>query len=610
MENPRSLWPYSPRSGADAARDLDILLNEPELTLSPQEQEELKTYGEALLAGYVSEDLQVPAEDGQRASLAEVTKSTVTDSRVDIYAGYIQDEAGRDAVAELIGEPTSAEVLARTLYAQIAMGEKVDRATIKKLAARSETWYKNQITVQSGDEETAAARELADGDIVQVNVDPAALLRKTAQLQHYRSFYRQAWRAEKSSGDDAGGSRPAGIARAKMTLAELHMAKANASMALLYPALLQLADQLAGSPRTELTTAWAEEIGEVAPALQESLGKNIQDRAGQYSRFARRLDLIRNGAGESVDSAGIRLPVSQESKGLAEVIERRRVSELSADDWDWDGTPPIELLPRWNADKTKKLIEYVLDEWGLLSAEPVTWEDYQERQGPAADGRWQVVISPRGSLMTVGKKKALEISDDFDRELLQASPAGALPVAAHELAHVLQNEAEEALKEQLPLAGAGGRRALVLREMGGIYYERKVFEAFGLERNANTTYLRALEAKLDGGNHSEVAGAFYETRMRDGISSPAQARKAAGAFLRLYRHYGENSQPLDYLEQDLLLSAIVDKAPERAGKIALSAAVFSLPDAARLHSIGMYDLSEGETRDPADSVLRQFRAHF
>lgn len=142
---------------------------------------------------------------------------------------------------------------------------------------------------------------------------------------------------------------------------------------------------------------------------------------------------------------------------------------------------PPEIVERlnntvWQAAELKDFLKTMLEEWGLLSSYEADWDAAKERSGSAEDGKWQVVFTPTGdTLSTNGAKKILFVSEKFRRSLTQVGPpAGALPVAAHELMHVLQNENDEIVAQQIPLAKIKGRRYLTAREMGGIYEERRV----------------------------------------------------------------------------------------------------------------------------------------
>jgi hypothetical protein len=269
----------------------------------------------------------------------------------------------------------------------------------------------------------------------------------------------------------------------------------------------------------------------------------------------------------------------------------------------------------WNAEQIKEFVETILEELNLLSSEQATWDEVEERDGPAADGKWQYVINPKKSEFdSNGAKHVLSGPADFERTLTQLTKAGALPVAAHEIEHILQEEYNQQVSYQIPLALARGRRTITIQEAGAIDQERKVQQSFGRERPVNAHYLKAREVKLAGGNKMEVIRAYYNSHIAgkdlDEKRLAASRKIAVGAALRLYRDAGYNSQPLDYLEQELITRSLKQLPEGQAEAIMTAATAFSLRDTAQLHKFGLLELPQSLPLQPAEVVIRVFKEKY
>ena len=156
---------------------------------------------------------------------------------------------------------------------------------------------------------------------------------------------------------------------------------------------------------------------------------------------------------------------------------------------------------------------------------------------------------------------------------------------------------------------------MTTHEMGGIDEERRVLAMFGFTRPTNTTYLRALEAKLAGKNQTEVARAFLAASLRTEGSLTddeynEKAKIAGRNILRLYRRGGNDSQALDYLEQTLMLRGMARLPEEQIRAIAIVGTAFSLPDAAALHAVDLLHIPPRTDHRPAQDVVALFRQKY
>lgn len=470
----------------------------------------------------------------------------------------------------------------------------------KEIAARSLNWYKQELAdrLQQPKEHDALQ---PDCETVNVEFDPDKFFTKFREFQAYRVFYRQVMKSLKEA-------QPTAVNDAKLTVLTLYFSRVNAFVAEMYPHMYSLSRQLENLPSNDKFNNWRHQLLKSSPLAVDVHKSVTTERDMRVSDFLRRLDLLRHGAaywqGEHSYS-----PISHEVDQLA--------SDLAASGQVPDGlTAQIdqEIVAymrhaTWDANQMKVFCETVLGLWGILSNHQAEWNEVNDRSGYAADEKWQVIISPEVSSLSVsGKKKTVTIPEKYNRNLIQISKAGALPGAAHELSHIWQHESSSEFAKHIPLAKIKGKRYITGFEMGGIQQERALHGMVGQFRPTNITYLRALQAKLQGANQTQVARAFAETKGGD-ISS--EVAKTAGAdVLRLYRAGGHSSQALDYIEQDLLLQAMTGFSASEIRAVAIAGGSFSLRDLAALHHFGLLDIPRDISIHPAEDVMGIFLTQF
>jgi hypothetical protein len=527
--------------------------------------------------------------------LEAVNTLTADGSSKQFYAGFFKTAIGQEELSRLgVQGTTDGQTIYSQLCGLIANNQVSAEPKVRTaVASASRKWYVGELAKQVTADEPSEA--WLDGPVLHLNFAPDKLLTKLEALQAYRSHYREVSQRLREAGDQA---------EHMQQLLGIHWARVNYMMASLYPGVLNLAEQLSQSPDTELTRDWQQRLMAAAPLVRQLYGEDKASRSEQKDDFLRRLDLLRNGAEESggpnfssISQADLRLAAELETEAgeqaLSDVapLPEAIVGELASTTWD--------------KDDLGGLAGAVLGSWGLLSSEPlVDNEVLSKRKGPAEDGKWQIVVRTSTETLSIdGRKKVVIVPDSYSR-----SGTESLALVGHELTHVLQDEADTALAKAVPLAEVGGRRKLTGREMGGIYEERRIYAMCGQTRSTNTAYLRALEAKEQGGDQVAAARAFYGAFVR-GTSAegqpvvPAIARRAADRALRLYRNGGHNSQPLDYLEQELLLRSMAnwDQSTVRATVTATTS--FSFRDAATLHRLGLLDIPTQAEHQPAEEVV-------
>ncbi|MEK7095797.1 MAG: hypothetical protein AAB896_00685, partial [Patescibacteria group bacterium] len=439
-----------------------------------------------------------------------------------------------------------------------------------------------------------------------VNYAPEKLLNKLDSLRAYRLFYRQVRGALKQE-------EATNLRYAKEIVLGIYRARINGMVAGMYRGAFDLAQQLNRSQTDEQTKMRQSRLGRALPVVAATFFQEREDRVFGIEElagnFARRLDFIRNGAAwrDSSDFS----PISPELAKLADELSKKSEKPKTT-----EAQIPLQVVEkldsiRWNAGQMKELAEAVLTKWQLLSNQQASWTDVETRDGFAADARWQVIITPKAKIMSVdGSKRTLKIPEKFDRTLTQDAPAGVLPVLAHELTHLLQCDYDYQVGQLIPLAKIQGRRTTTMREAGTIFQEDKIQAMFDRQRPANAHYLRALQAKLSGGNRLEVARAFYDSHMRD--KEPSQDKQktarelAADRILRFYNHGGHDSYPLNYLEQELIARSLSHLPQEKIESLLIAGVSFDLSDAALLHKMDLLNIPEKIDRHPADEVWRVF----
>jgi len=590
-ESAPNLWPYSQRDSEAAARSVPALFSAENLTLSEEEKQQYREFSSSLLNGQYGDMYPRVASEERAPSLPKIAEMNVATYTKVFYVDYLDTEAGQHDLHELGLESTSGAEAFAALSSLVATDAKLPVKARSAASIHSSDWCRDLYVEQMAQDPSTDAA-FHDPESFHINFKPDALLGQLEALVGYRTFYRQVARALKQETEDTSTER---------LILSQYVAKVNAQVAGSYANAQYLREQLAVSPRTEKVVAWESRLRAALPVLFAA-----EDPA-HYDSLARRLDLIRNGA---VRVEG-RNNFGAISTGLAELADSFTNNNQQVAPENPEFAAYLQKQSgQFKAEDLSRLLAKVLQEWELFSEHETGWEDVEERTGAAGDNRWQVVISPKAKTLTVsGIKKVMLVPESFSRTLFQTSPSGMVPVAAHELAHVLQNEMDERVAQEVPLADIKGRRHLTVREMGGLMQESQVFAAAGIARTPVLQYIRALQAKEQGGNKASVVRASYEAHAQstDDAAKNLEARRSSyDRALRLYRNHSHNSQPLDYLEQERIQQELRKLPEHQVASYVAGGASFSLADAAELRRHGLLSLPEAssEVPSPAATVLR------
>lgn len=583
-----------------------------ELTLSPHHplRENQKLLAYEFAAGlFVGQLDSLSAETD--LTLQQLQGMHTLSHRQTFHIEYFAAGEGR-ADAERLGAPSkSLDDIAKALTDIEHINTHLTGDERKQIAERSTIWARSKLIAQlARPAETDVQFQLPLH--LTVNYDPDKILAKAEAVQAYRRFYRQALERTSAEPDQH-------LAEAERALIQVYVGRLNTMAAVdVWPGLLSLEEQLTRSSSDYRTSEWTTKLRAVAPAIGDIHDLEGAERLEAREVYAKHLDAIRQGAPfelDDVDGDEATLFGQQALNDLADAIQTLGPKALAPTGLTELGRELQDVT--WNAIQLQSFFEAILHRWGMLSQSKTSWQQADDRDGFADDGKFQVVITPRRASLSVDStRRIVNIPEACERPLVGAYPSGALCLVAHELSHVLQGFADYELGEQIPLARIKGRRYRILREAGGVYQEKVLQrEYLGAARGANGHYLQAYIAKTEGKSRIEVARVFYDS-VTEGqqLSSEDAARSrefAINRTARLYRHGGQNSQVLDYVEQTIVCDVLTQQlAPDQIDAFLLGSASFSLEDSALLHRFGLLTLPTHAAVSPAHEVMRVFLEEF
>ena len=581
---------------------LTELLDVPAQPLNDAQRELAFEFAVGLFAGkvgqsHVATDLTFGEVQGMHTLAAKLT----------FYLEYfIEAEEGKADAAALGLSGQSVEQLAQTLL-NLEQTQPTDE--LKQASERSPNWSRQLLVDQLAQPE---AHDLTYQGVTRltVNYQPGYLLSKAAAVAAYRTFFAEVLASLASEPDER-------LAHAEHALIHVYVGRLNAMAAVdIYPGLLSLEEQLTRSAPSDQVAEWETELSRLAPALGRIHMLEGDERKAARETYAKHLDAIRQGAPLELDEVDENEASVFAQQALTELSEAVKIERTASESTPTDLARELEGVT-WRASQIKQLVEAVLREWDVLSDQAVTWHEVDDREGFASDGKFQVITTPRRKNMSVDStRRIVNIPEDTVRPLTGLYPAGALPLVAHELSHVLQAYADYELGQQIPLARIKGRRYRILREAGGAYQEKVLCRDYlGLGREPNLHYLVAYAAKVNGGNRLQVARAFYNSliegkELTDDELWPVR-ELAVNRSARLYRYGGHSSQALDYVEQSVVCGVLMERlSPEQVDAFLLGSASFSLEDSVLLHRYGLLTLPATAAYSPAHDVMRVFDEQF
>ncbi len=311
----------------------------------------------------------------------------------------------------------------------------------------------------------------------------------------------------------------------------------------------------------DLVRLYRERINELIARMHIAATEGTSRDSARYDRFIFGVD------GEGFDDDGMRRQITRQARTLADELAQRRSAMPSPEVAVTQKGLDVQILlhEKVSSDEVRRIAEDVLRKYGVLSAESP--EEYREdRQGPAEDGGWQVIIKDVGGMSVNGIQKVVTLP----RSGMPMSRVIAVAVAHEIEGHVVQN----VNKEHLPLAffrEIRGARSEMYAEAGAMYNQNKVSQAlFGYASLPHPHYLRAMEQRLEGGDYAQCVQAFFESIMDEMLPNERTEEDVAKAIklatdrtLRLFRGQQglsggplTNSKDLVYLEQYALMQQL------------------------------------------------------
>jgi hypothetical protein len=543
--------------------DIKQLLAPATHILTAEERAAAVQYAEGLFEGRVGE-IKVSITK----SLGEVDSIQTRTHVQFFYLDYFNSEAvGEDREALGLQAKVSFEEWTQQLYDIDSITKNIEANDRKAIARRSNLWRKQRLidllnndAAQDGDFEPFA--------YVEVNFYPEALLQRLEGLVAYKNFYKHLLivSSEVSTA----------LRKAQGALLQVHLHRVEGFLRDAYGASQALAQQLNREILSKEELDWKRRVEALLPdviLLQQE--EDAEEALQAVKEFA--------------------VQATEVQQSLNPAIDKQTLAALDA--------------AHWNAVQLKDFFEAVLAHWGLLSSEQAIWEDIDVRSGMAKDALFQVVIRPTKSNLAVSSsKRVVFVPEDFDRSIAALYPAGGLPVAAHELTHVLQAFADHEVGKVIPLATIKGYRYRIGREAGGVYQESLLQERyFGRLRPINRHYLKAMTAKLEEKSQLAVIRTFYDSYLQANPQAENAAAVAVDRALRLYRRNGYYVTPINILEQADLLAQLRQITPRQATLFALAGSSFSPQDALLLKEVGLLTIPEHLAFEPAQDVIEVYR---
>lgn len=259
--------------------------------------------------------------------------------------------------------------------------------------------------------------------------------------------------------------------------------------------------------------------------LQAYYGEHWSGPTGERrDQMASIADKIIRGTSTDLDEKGNYKQIGEDLQVYADRIEEEyfRNELLKNEELEKRGLDPEKVLAENVTGETMaEFMEELLEVHNQKSRYPSSEFD-SSRERSAPDGKWQAVAMKKFKKGSVeSKQKVIEIP------LINRTIIGTLGVLAHEYVHFLQALNRSLIPLRL-FKEIGGDRAGIFGEGGSMEAQNHVQkEIFGIESIPHPHYIRAMAARLSGGNYLECVKAFYNSEL--GI---LRRKKPSGKFDR------------------------------------------------------------------------------
>jgi hypothetical protein len=579
---------YPERPQFDVDESIEILNSEPEIVLTPEEKEEVLQAEKMFTRGT---DLSGEGVMGiEHGYLTKVNS-------VDFFADYFLTDIGKTDLQDLLGEELPQEL---SLHEIRKILTRIDYSNIptsrtSKISGASKQYVVNQMVSQFEANNFDSTHGVENPMLVTVIKNPEDLVSKMGIYVDFKKYIHAIKKEYVNRTDNT--------AQALSVVAEIHRRRVNQLIAETYSSVSTLIHQARTSGKEVDLTAVEQLEVIIGPILMKALGDTDKSE-----RIFERYDKFINGVGDKEEGVyGVLSPEALQLANTVPIAENNSITEF-----EFKGiAPEVINTTRITADIYIKWAEKALGVLGELSEEDSsTWN--KDRKGPAADGKIQVVIdTTRKALAYNDVQRVLLVPASFDRGIAQIE-GGGLPTLDHEIAHVIQNENKRklglAITDQVRMD-----RSSIYSEAGALAWETETQERlFGNKREISPHYLRAIQARIKGGTLRDCSKAFFDSYVsKNPTVDKLQAMDTAvDRAMRLFRNNGRynnhsrhltNSQPLVYLEQELVAKKLLEKGRSEL----LMIGGINLEMLAELHRVGLLDLSNITlpTQKPSDIVL-------
>lgn len=540
----------------------------------------------------LSEDLGL--ENGEHVKGLEKVWSMPTSLSIDFYPEYFLTDDGkkelRDTFSVELPENATIEDVSKALLA--VDYQKTSANVVQGVFGRSRRFAENRFMDAFARNNYESLDAVENIPVATVIRKPLALVDKLIAYYKYKEYLKE--QEVKLAGD----ASDEAVARLRMIT--MHRERVNTLIAPFHATVADLYDQHAQNP-TEATTGAVEKLTSFRPFFERLASSPTE----LQQRYFSRLDKFSSGKGAATPS-GDYSPLEQNAMALADTLstteKKPRASEYYFKDVDPEALQRVHV----STEQMKQWCEQVLREYGLLSSNTEFSFDRQDR---AADGKWQVIVDPKATALSVNSKKGImTVPGNYQQPIEEA-----VPVVQHEVTHVLQHEN----KTRVGLAiteKVGMDRASIFFEGGGMAWQFDAQrELFGNESfSAHPHYLRAIQKRLEGGSYKECVKAFFDSFVALSPEKDKRAilQEAVDRVARIFRHGGKfedthgyvtDSEPLVYLEQILVGQSL---AEAHADELLLIGGL-NIEHATELKRLGLLDTSNVfvPAKKPIDIIL-------
>lgn len=554
--NTGSTYPFPPRPGSNTessrlnfeVMDQPSGLNAEELATVLEFEQNL--YDASLEPSDSPKAVALAEERGGIQPIESVWKKR--SSTTSLGVEYFTTEEGRDALEVATGVQLTADdpgQIKGQLYRLDISG--IDSKVLDKLEADSVGHEEKSITdhfIENGFD----GEGITTPDIITIFKDPSVIADRVEAYKALKSYVKAAGQDV----EDNAGNESDAIVAAKTLVLGIYRQKLNRLLASNYVNAYKLLHQHNNGDNIH-----AESVDRLDAALPAYL--KGQD-ADFIARFLQRIDRFQHGVSRRDDGSltwlspeAAALVDGQETTGNEAVIDRGEYADIDPDDletFEIDG----ETLGEWLRD--------VLKEYELLSEE-TEWDS--DRTHRPADNKWQIIVNDKFKSLSVNDKQGAVKVPHKSMNLLKA-----ISLSNHEITHVLQHENKRAIGHLALMEKLGLDSVSEQTESGGKWQERVAYEALtGKPRDviAGTGYFAMLSIKEKGGSFGDAVKAYYEDLLAGTPSMKPEtaASQAVNRARRIYRAGGTeyaadsniltNTQPLSYLEQQLIYESLSEE---------------------------------------------------